>query len=410
MRSLAVVIALLAVSALPLPAQDVVVGNIASQFSTFEPPLTGTSFATVIAFNDPANASGSVNLATVRWGYGSAGACSDAFRVQFYRAIGIGQMSLIAERGPFATTGTSLFSVTLDPPVELQALDLIGIEALRGPACGGVARTYASPDHFYIVTFSDFGGGLVPPDASIRFGLDAGVRASSSQILAGIIPAVGNVAGVGGAAFRTTFQVTNTSEVPLNTTKFVFHPAGTPGSLADPQTSLTLSPHQTVAPDLLSLMGASGLGSLDVYTKGEFAPLVTAHVFNDQGGPTNGFTEAIIPRSAALHTGQFTNIVFPSDLTNYRMNIGVRTLDRPVLIVKDVFGPGGNRVGDPGLAESYPANYFTQVPLATFIAAQGAPQANGYVRIQVLGDVIVYSSLTDNRTNDSAIFVAQVRP
>jgi hypothetical protein len=204
--------------------------------------------------------------------------------------------------------------------------------------------------------------------------------------------------------------VTNTSDVPLNTTKFVFHPAGTPGSLADPQTSLTLSPHQTVAPDLLSLMGANGLGSLDVYTKGEFAPLVTAHVFNDQGGPTNGFTEAIIPRSAALHVGEFANIAFPSDLTNYRMNIGVRTLDRPVLIVKDVFGPSGNHVGDPALAESYPANYFTQVPLATFIAAEGAPQANGYVRIQALGDVIVYSTLTDNRTNDSAIFIAQVRP
>src|SRR5207247_10484219 len=125
-------------------------------------------------------------------------------------------------------------------------------------------------------------------------------------------------------------------------------------------------------------------------------PLVTAHVFNDQGGPTNGFTEAIIPRSAALQVGQFANIVFPSDLTNYRMNIGVRTLDRPVVIIKDVFGPGGNHVGDPGLAESYPANYFTQVPLATFIAAEGAPPANGYVRIQVLGVVIVYGSLRDN--------------
>ena len=40
MRSLAVIIALLAVSALPLSAQDVVVGNIPSNIQVFEPPPT----------------------------------------------------------------------------------------------------------------------------------------------------------------------------------------------------------------------------------------------------------------------------------------------------------------------------------------------------------------------------------
>src|SRR5437899_4194795 len=153
MRTAAVILTLLAVSAFPLSAQDVVVGTIGSQFSTFEPPLTGTSVNTVISFNDPANAPGSVNLATLRWGYGTAGACTDAFRVLFFRPVGIGQMSLVAERGPFGTTGSSLISVTLDPPVELQVRDLIGVDALRGPACGGVAATYGPLAHFFVVTF-----------------------------------------------------------------------------------------------------------------------------------------------------------------------------------------------------------------------------------------------------------------
>ena len=61
----------------------------------------------------------------------------------------------------------------------------------------------------------------------------------------------------------------------------------------------------------------------------------------------------------------------------------------------------------PNIIKNYPANYFEQKSALDF-AEISALAPDGILRIQVsAGKAIIYASLTDNRTNDSAIELAR---
>src|SRR6185436_18129362 len=96
------------------------------------------------------------------------------------------------------------------------------------------------------------------------------------------------------------------------------------------------------------------------------------------------------------------SIVMPADVTNFRMNVGVRTFDAGATIEISASNAGGS-LYVPGFTRSYPANYFEQPTLANFLNG-AAPVANGFVTVRVTsGSAIVYASTTDNRTNDSSV-------
>jgi hypothetical protein len=145
----------------------------------------------------------------------------------------------------------------------------------------------------------------------------------------------------------------------------------------------------------------SGLGSIDVWTYGSPMPVITTRVFNDLGtAGTLGFNEPVIRPEAA---GAYENLIFttPSDLTAFRMNVGIRSLSQGATIMVRQMSPNGESLTD-WATKTYEADYFEQVSLQSFLG--GTPAANSVVEVVFAeGSAIVYASTTDNRTNDSSI-------
>jgi hypothetical protein len=268
----------------------------------------------------------------------------------------------------------------------------------------GVGAAQSLANQTFLAIPGDFTGGSTA-SASVRSGAPLSLRASSSDsVLVGVIPAVGSVQGVGGAAFRTTFQTTNEGDTPLKVI-YRYHPSKTAGSDSDPSTTLVIAPHATDSTDVLSAMGVTGLGSLDVLSA-TWSPFVTAHIFNDTVNGTNGFIEPMVSVKDVIHSAATFRLVIPTDTANYRMNIGVRSLASAPHVGCFLYDAAGLQAGT--VSKSYPANYFEQVTLQEFIGASVAIPPAGTLDCQgFFGDLAIYSSITDNRTNDSAIYIAR---
>jgi hypothetical protein len=394
---IAVVLILFAASA--SHAQQVLVGQMNPRVEVF---FTSSVAGTLIDVNNPANAAGVLTTATVQWTT-NVSPCATTFRIRFYRYFTAGNLTMVTERGPFTATTGAAMSIPLTPSVSVNAGDLIGV-AMFGDVNCGVGAAQSLGNQTFLAIPGDFTGGSTT-SASVRSGAPLSLRASSSDaVLVGVIPAVGSVRGVGGAAFRTTFQTTNEGDSPLKVI-YRYHPSKTPGSDSDPSTTLVIAPHATDSTDVLSAMGVTGLGSLDVLSA-TWSPFVTAHVFNDTVNGTNGFIEPMVSVKDAIHSAATFRLVIPTDTANYRMNIGSRSLGSAVHVGCFLYDAAGQQAAT--VSKSYPANYFEQVTLQEFIGASVAVPPAGTLDCQgFFGDSIIYSSITDNRTNDSAIYIAR---
>jgi len=402
------VLALLFVSS--LAAQPLTVG-----VHPPEPISTATlsSSAPLVSYvniTDFASAAGTVNKASVDW----SSTCSNAFKIVFLRT-GFGpptSFTVVATRGPFnAVAGRN--DVTLSPPVTLALGDLIGIVQLQPyTTCGSVrVMDYGSNVGYTLITLSDLStsGAL---GSSSNFG--PGYRISavayvSDPLLVRVLPAAGATQGVG-AFFRTALQLYNPGSSTI-TGSLVFHKQGVPGSSSDPSLAFTLVSGQVKSyPDVITTMGASGIGSLDVFTNGGAVPVATARLFADGGtAGTSGFSEESLPPSDAIDLFRRAVLLTPEDPANFRMNIGIRTLDNGVTIGINTLDANSNFLGTRTV--TYPANYFEQVPFATFTGVSTIP-AGGRIQISVTtypGTIFIYSSVIDNRTSDSTFRLADIR-
>jgi hypothetical protein len=152
-------------------------------------------------------------------------------------------------------------------------------------------------------------------------------------------------------------------------------------------------------------MGVTGLGSLDILSA-TLSPFVPAHVFNDTVNGTNGFIEPMVSVKDVIHSAATFRLVIPTDTANYRMNISSRSLG--ALHVGCFLYDAAGQQAATTISKSYPANYFEQVTLQEFIGASVAIPPAGTLDCQAFfGDLAIYSSITDNRTNDSAIYIAR---
>ncbi len=350
-----------------------------------------------------ASADGTVNTLTTSWSAGYT-ACTSAFRVRFLRSASFmdGSYSTVAERGPFAVTASGGYvTVPLSPPVSLLAGDYIAI--VVPPNCGALSEGYTGLVGLMRLT-SD-----IPSTGSldgIAKSTAIAARASSDpNQLDGILTVAGSVAGGNNSYFRTSLQLSNSLPYIIQG-KIVFHPAGASGSDSDRSLSYTLPPYATTAfQDIVASLGATGLGSIDIVSNSSAPPLAVARIFNDLGtAGTSGFTESAISPLNALRPSDYGFLNEPADLTNYRMNIGIRTVGGEADIAVVHYDASGNKVGST-INKHYAATFFEQVPLATFLGSQ--PIANGQIKIvPTSGQIIVYASTTDNRTNDSSIYFA----
>lgn len=391
-----------------LAAQPLTVGHMPSNPIVAITIGAGGTLAPVsfVDLGNPATATGTVNKASVMWNTTCAG---NVFKIVFLRRNStLTAYTVIATRGPFSSI-TGRNDVTLTPPVNVQAADLIGVVQLQPyNSCGSVFTQLSYNGlGFDVVTSGDISlAGTLGSTTSHSPGFIIGAVAyNADPLLVRILPAAGAVQG-SGAFFRTSVQVQNFSSTTI-TGKFVFHKQGTTGSDSDPSLAFTVNPVQTLSyPDLITTMGQSGLGSIDVLTNGGTAPIVSARVFSDNGAAgTSGFTEEALAPNQALKVFQRGVLLIPPDLTNFRMNIGIRTLEAGATISIYTYNANGTLRGSR-LNVAYAPNFFEQTT-ATLFTGQATLDPGGMIYVQpTAGGLIVYGTFTDNRTQDSAMRIA----
>jgi hypothetical protein len=358
----------------------------------------------IVDLSHPATANGTVNSFSI---IASAATCPDVFRVRFLRQVpgGFGAFAIVADRGPFSAIGnTNIF--TLNPAVTVQKGDLLAVTQTSAGTCSGL--TYAQGNASDMVMLLDdlqngswLGGNL-------RAGVTPAMQASLNRdVLTDIIPVVGTVAGNFGSQFRTVIQLSNPTSATVNG-KLVFHPINAAGSSSDPSTSFTLTARET---ELLhsteTIFGVPGVGSIDVITSGTAPPLIATRVFNDAGAAgTTGFAEDAVAVRDAIGVDQSAFIALPEDVTNFRMNVGVRTLSSGATLAITVNDRSGAPVASKVLTLG--ADLLRQMTVQDFTGTPATIDASIVVKVTA-GSAIIYSTITDNRTNDSALKYASRR-
>jgi hypothetical protein len=393
---------LIVIALLATPTFAATIGQLQPGGGTVASRGTGLAPLTIISMARPSLENGSVNRATVMWTGAPATGCENAFKIKFFRPLpDTGGMQVFAERGPFnAVQGIN--NVTFSSVV-VTIGDLIGITQLLPSSCGGVVNRRADRSEVW---------GSVPTDPAVSSTLDdieyihgvvPSLRASLDVApIHGYLPVVGSTQGGFGSLFKTAVQLTNRGSSTI-TGRLVFHRAGESGSATDPSVAYSLAPNETQSiEDVVVATGVTGIGSMDVVTTSGYPPDITARIYNDQGVEgTAGFTEELVTPFQAMRRFDRGSLTIPADLTNFRMNIGVRTIEATRLNIIQYTAAG--ELTSVVFSRIYPADYFEQITASQFMG-DAAVERGGYIVVQVeSGSAFVYSAVTDNRTNDGAI-------
>lgn len=210
-----------------------------------------------------------------------------------------------------------------------------------------------------------------------------------------IVPVVGSTAGQAGASFKTELQLTNATETPIEGW-LVLKPSGT-------ARRYELAPGATVSyADVVADLGVTGLASLDILVDRGGLPTVVARAFDDQPSGTTGVTVPALRWHDVMARNDISALIVPRDLTRYRFNIGVRTLDTGASIAIAVRTPSGTERHYADFV--FPPNHFAQNQADVFVGTTLLPNESIEVKITA-GSAIVYGTTVDNRTNDSSIQV-----
>ena len=245
----------------PASAQTVTMGLSLANGGNVNPP----SVVTILAMN-AARSDGRVTTASFGW---SATPCPAAVKIKFFRPsasppVLIGPpppFTFLTERGPFDVTAASAFqffhlgaffanqTVTLSPPVDVRAGDLVAVTNLT--TCGGPVYAYWPL--------------LSPPPAGSSFTVPGDV---TSTVTTGTIGRYINLtaSGTGPALglLNDTFLVTLTA--------------------MDPRTRATADG----VPNLLGAGGRAGYFSLPAFTGDSTFPEVTVKMVDATGAPALG--------------------------------------------------------------------------------------------------------------------------
>lgn len=384
----------------------------ASGVSIGTPPAART----YVNLAGPATADGTIRAVAFRTTTGNG--CDDVVKIKFFRRSG-NSLSVVAETGPFARTGL-LTKVNLPTPVDVRAGDLIGM-TLAGncfATIGPIGQTMNVEGA--AAMFSDAAGPFdlygvsTTPRPRLFPAVALGLFGSSNtdpEVRTHVIVAAASAGGVGGTRFKTDIQLsypplpefTFNNVLRSNTAlgRLVYHPEGTSGNGSDPSVSYKLSFGQSrTLLDFVGGLGLTGKGSVDVYTTVGFeAPVAVARVYEDSGGSTKGFTmDAQLPDRAVRDDA----VLFaPTDPSKFRMNIGVRTLDRPTSLGFSLLRPDGTSRIET-VTRTYPANYYAQTEASQLL---GVPLQVGDTIIVRPGEgpAFVYGSIIDNASSDPSL-------
>jgi hypothetical protein len=402
-RLVAAAVVVLCLTGSTLSAQEVSAGEMRFQTGGTIPfgPLT------FIDFSRPVTADGTITNASVRWLTDAA--CSDEIKIRFLRpgtSGAAGPLDLVGAAGPFAATND--LNVLTFPGIAVKAGDLIAVTQLKA-GCGGVTFSDSSRfgDAVYEVGGDFNGGSMQGVQARSHATLDV-VASNGPKHRIGTIPVAGAAAGSFGSFFRTALTIANLTPYPSDIT-IVYHPAGVSGSSSDPSLTVHLAADASASyDDLVTTLGQSGLGSIDIYGTA-YTPTVVARVYNDAGASgTSGFTEELVPPADVITDDHAGSMPLAGDTVNYRTNVGIRTFDKPVKVSAAVYNAAGTYVGS-STERSYPATYFEQIPLSSFLSGISVPPGGAATIYVRGGSAVLYTATTDNRTNDGSLKMINMR-
>jgi len=210
-----------------------------------------------------------------------------------------------------------------------------------------------------------------------------------------IVPVVGSTHGQANANFKTELQLANPTGGVMSGWLYL-RPQGS-------VLAYELAAHTTRSfGDVVADMNASGLGSLDILVERGGIPSIVARAYDDQPDGTTGATIPALPATAVLIRNDIAALIAPADLTRYRFNAGVRSLDGGAtleIVVRAANGDERNR-----RVAVYDKDHFEQTTGDAFAGI--ALHAADSLEITILaGSAIVYGSTVDNLTNDSSVQV-----
>jgi chitinase len=215
----------------------------------------------------------------------------------------------------------------------------------------------------------------------------------------------GSVRGANGSNYKTSLQILNPSDEAIGG-QIVFGQAGAGGGGSTSSLPYQLAPGELRSfGDLLAAIrpDLTGLGALDVVPAGGKTPLSLMRVYNDgeEKGTWGMTVEASNGRELAA--GQRGIVIVPSDLQQYRLNVGVRTFDAPATLRVTTRNAAGEVVH--ATERSYGAQSVSQSGAAAF--ADAPVEHDAVLEVEVLGGkAVVYGTATDNITQDTAIAFA----
>ncbi len=240
---------------------------------------------------------------------------------------------------------------------------------------------------------------------SVVFKTDSGFRKAMTR---SVIPLVGSAPGANGALFKTSLRLrANASGGQKG--KIVFHPVGVPATANDPSIPFNLPTAESKIEwdDIVVAFGATGLGTIDIVPdvlQGNVlsrVPTADVRLFNVTEAGTFG-TLGTQVQPFSFHE---ENPVADAALTvtvpgpELRINMGVRTFlasDIDVVVVR-----GDQTIVNRTISQSADILQFTSA--AAFTGADLQP--GDAITVRVRGAGVPMYTLTDNRTNDPALFV-----
>ena len=220
-----------------------------------------------------------------------------------------------------------------------------------------------------------------------------------------IVPIVGSTRGANGSFFRTSLEMRST--IGNQHGRIIFRPAGTKPSDSDPSVRYAFEGTGLLLQwrDVVEATGASGLGSLEIVPDDSSEPIIPAtriRLYQEGEAGTFGTYTAPVYPFDYLTPVQFT-VQMPAD--GARVNLGFRTLGSAVTIKAILYDSVGRirRFHDIGL----PANYTVMDSISAIMGGHVDPGER--VVFLPAGSVIGFHTLTDNQTNDPALFIAPVK-
>src|SRR6266545_6119606 len=317
---------------------------------------------------------------------------------------------------PIATPGSGLNGITTGPDGNVWFTESTydaSTGTITAAAIGRITTAGVITEFPIATPGSGLGGITTDPDGNVWFTETGAGKigrltiAHAPAIDLRILPVVGSTPGVGASFFRTSMQLHNPTSSGISG-RIVFHASGVVGGDSDPALFYSLAPVQTQSiADLLPAMGRrSGLGSADIEVTAGAMPAVTVRVFNDAGAAgTTGFTEEPIRAEDALRPGQLGVLLLPADLTNFRFNLGVRTLEGGATTTLTLRDPSGAVVTT--VSRAFLATYHEQQSASAFLEVSALP-TGGSIEIAVTsGAAIFYGATVDNRTGDPSLQIAR---